>query len=89
MATERILGFQQISVLTAAVAATVPAGTKKMLVSGEGQPVRWRGDGTDPTAAIGNIIAVNATETLSADLVKVKFIESAASAKVNITFIGG
>lgn len=89
MAVERCLGFQQVAVLTAAVGLTVPAGTKKIVVSAEGQPVRWRSDGTDPTAAIGNIIGVNATEDIRADIAKTKFIETAASAKINVTFIGG
>lgn len=52
------LGFAQATVSTAAIALpSVPARCTKALITVEGQPVRWRDDGTAPTAAVGQPIA--------------------------------
>lgn len=82
------LGYQQITA-AAAVGFTIPAGTTHAVVTAETQAVRWRDDGTDPTAAVGMPIAVNTPTTFSqAQLPRVKFIEQAASTKLNITYYG-
>ena len=37
---------------------TVASGATGAVISVEGAPVRWRGDGTAPTSAIGHLMAV-------------------------------
>lgn len=50
------LGYQQITSLAAAAALTVPAGATMALVQAEAENVRWRDDGTAPTATVGMIL---------------------------------
>lgn len=82
-------GYQQLTSLAAATALTIPAGTSFAMLNAETQDVRWRDDGTDPTATVGMLIAAGATLTYeAADLAVMKFIQSAASAKLNISYYG-
>lgn len=83
------LGYQQITSLSSSTGLTVPAGTEMALVQAESQNVRWRDDGTDPTATVGMILMAGATlEYDAAQLAVVEFIEAAASAKLNISYYG-
>lgn len=50
------LGYQQITVSTTAVALTVPANAVRAVLVVEDQPLRWRDDGTDPTASAGFLV---------------------------------
>lgn len=85
----RALGYQQITSLAAATALTIPAGTALAIVTPEVQAVRWRDDGTDPTAAVGYPLAVGVElQYVAAQLPRLKFIEQAASAKINICYYG-
>lgn len=88
--SERDLGYQQITSLSAAVGFTsVPAGTVMVMVTPETQAVRWRGDGTNPTASVGMPIAVGQTCYFTINqLAQIKFIEQSASAKLNVNFFG-
>lgn len=83
------LGYQQITTVSAATALTVPTGAKEAIITVEGQAVRYRDDGTDPTATVGMPLAVTGTGqpldytgTLSA----IKFIEQTSGAKLNILY---
>ncbi|MBI1214138.1 MAG: hypothetical protein GC190_21965 [Alphaproteobacteria bacterium] len=83
------LGYQQIVGLAAATALTVPAGATYAVVVAEGQAVRYRADGTNPTAAIGQPIAVGVSTVFrmtNADLVALKFIQQSATATLNIDY---
>jgi hypothetical protein len=83
------LGYQQITDLSAAVGLTVPAGTIFALVTPETQGVRWRMDGTDPTASVGYPLAAgNELELDVADIASIKFIQQSASAKLNVVYFG-
>ena len=87
------LGYQQITPNTA-TALTVPAtdknGNKQQptfaLIIAESKDVRWRDDGTDPTASVGMPLAVGVPLQYDGDLTRIKFIETAASAKINISY---
>ncbi len=88
-------GYQQITVLSSAVGLTVPAAgaipagqqaPTRALIVPEAQAVRWRDDGTDPSATVGQPLAVGAELRYDGDLKKIKFFEQAASAKLNITY---
>jgi hypothetical protein len=48
--------------------------------------VRWRDDGTAPTASVGMPLAVGVPLQYDGDLTNIKFIETAASAKLNISY---
>lgn len=67
--------------------ATVPASADFCYIQCETQDCRWRDDGVDPTAAIGQILAAKDTIVLRrAQFANFRMIETAASAKVNISF---
>lgn len=84
------VGYQQITNVAAAVGVTVPAaGDGKAcaaLIQAETQNIRWRDDGTNPTAAVGNLLVAGGDMWYEGDLNAIKFIEVAASAKVNVNF---
>jgi len=83
------LGYQQITALSAAASLTVPAGTKQVLVVAETQAVRWRADGTNPSATVGMPLAVGTLMTFEiASIAQLKFFEQAASAKLNVYYLG-
>lgn len=86
---ERPLGYQQITNLSAAVGLTIPAGAAFCLVTPSGQAVRWRDDGTNPTASVGYPLPVGAEMRYSAQSFgSLKFIEVAASAVLDVCFYG-
>lgn len=83
------LGYQQITSLSAAAGLTVPTVPSQptmAVIVAEGQSVRWRDDGIAPTATVGMPLAVGATLNYDGDLNKIKFIETAASAKINVSY---
>ena len=81
-------GYQQITALSSAVSLTVPEGAIRALIQCETQDVRWRDDGTDPTGAIGMLLKVNTVLEYDGRLDKLRFIEAAASAKLNVSYYG-
>lgn len=84
------LGYQQLTGLSAATAFTnPPAGAKIVVISVETQAVRYRDDGTPPTASVGMPVAAGTTiEYTSQDFTKIKFIQQTAGAIVNASFYG-
>jgi hypothetical protein len=59
------------------------------LVQAEAQDVRWRDDGTNPTATVGMILSSGQVLKYdSATIASVKFIQVAASAKLNVSYYG-
>ena len=87
-------GYQQITSLSSATGLTVPAIDPNglnakpsiALITPEGQAVRWRDDGTAPTATVGMPLAVGVTFQYDGDLSKIRFIEQTAGAKLNISY---
>lgn len=85
------MGYQQITSLSSATGLTVPTAPagdtiKAALLQAETQNVRWRDDGTNPTASVGMVLAAGDTLLYDGDLSKIKFIEATASAKLNVTY---
>ena len=80
------LGYQQITSLSAAAALTVPSGATLAIITPESQAVRWRDDGTDPTSAVGMPVPISTVLSYDGDLQRIRFIEQAASAKLNISY---
>lgn len=85
----RSLGYQQMTSLGSATAPTVPTGTSWAVLVAEAQIVRWRDDGSDPSATVGMTLAVGVPYEFTGNLARLKFIEATASAKLNITYYGG
>lgn len=82
-------GFQQITNLTSAVALTLPSNTSVAIVQAEGQTVRYRDDGVDPTTSVGMILIVGTVYKFDYQkLSAMKFIETTASAKLNVSYYG-
>ena len=84
--TTVVLGYQQITSLSAATALTIPTGATMALITPETQAVRWRDDGTNPTASVGMPVAVGESLNYDGDLSRIRFIEQTASAKLNISY---
>lgn len=83
------LGHQQITSLSAATSLTVPAGTSIIIVTPQTQAVRWRDDGTDPTATVGYPLpAGSELHYDSSKPSRLKFIEQTASATINVAYYG-
>lgn len=80
------LGYQQITALNTAATLTVPTGAKWALIVPETQAVRWRDDGTTPTASVGMTLAIAQPLEYTGDLTKIQFIEQTASAKLNVSY---
>lgn len=80
------LGFQQITSLSSAAALTVPAGAQRAVMVATGQSVRWRDDGTDPTATVGVVLPTNTVFEYVGDLAAIKVIEATASAVLNVAY---
>lgn len=89
-----IYGYQQITSLSSATGLTVPATDVTGLVGSpvtayircETQGVRWRDDGTAPTASVGFPLSPGDVLMYDGDLKKIKFIEQAASSKINVVY---
>lgn len=85
------LGYQQLTVSISAEGLTVPANAQRAVIGVEGQPIRWRDDGSDPTGSVGFLvkadvnIQVNGTKALKA----FKAIRQGASdATLNVVYYG-
>lgn len=89
-------GFQQITDLSSSTALTLPTAPapKGCLVQAEAQNVRYRTDGTAPTAGIGLILYAGDPPTVLSEangftaegLALLRFIEAAPSAKLNVVY---
>ena len=80
------LGYEQIDDLSSAVGLTVPPGATVCLIGAKDQAVRWRDDGTDPSATVGMPLAVDTEFLYGGDLSAIKFFEAAAGAELNISY---
>lgn len=88
--TAACLGFQQITNVSSSVGLTLPSTAPQTptyaVIQAEAQPVRWRDDGSAPTATVGMTIAAGAELRYDGNLNAIRFIETAASAKLNISY---
>jgi hypothetical protein len=86
--TAKVQGYEQLTGNAAANGLkAVPANCRFALIQVEGQPVRWRDDGTNPTIAIGmRLLPTGEGMRYMGDLKSLRFIEEAASGTVNVTY---
>jgi len=82
----QVRDFEQITTLSAAVGISNAEILKGqfVIITPVTQAVRYRDDGTNPTAAIGIFLQVNVPFVYAGDLSAIKFFEVAASAELNI-----
>lgn len=81
------LGYQQITLLSTSTALTVPTGATQVLVKVSGAVVRYRDDGTAPTASVG--FPVDPGSVISyrvSPLSAVRFIQAAPTATLDILY---
>ncbi len=84
------LGFEQLSAFSAATGFTaIPAGTGYAMLTVSGEAVRYRSDGTAPTASVGVLLPINPGEPYQLAggllLANVKFIPVSDTATVRVT----
>lgn len=89
-------GYQQISAATLATAQnltlpTLTVGQAGMqvgytLIQANGGAIRWRDDGTAPTASVGMLIADGGELTYTGDPTKIKLILSTSTPTADISY---
>lgn len=92
--TAQCLGYQQITAggLAASTPLTIPANNANngdptyAIIQAEAQAVRWRDDGTDPTAAIGMTIPAGGELRYDGNLAAIRFIQVTAGAILNVSY---
>jgi len=84
------LGYAQITGISSAVLVpNVPAGTVAFSLQANGASIRWRADGTNPTATVGMLVHNNmAAEFYRFAPTQLRVIETTPTGNVNITFYG-
>lgn len=83
-------GYQQLTNLSAATGLTVPTGARFVLLRAEAQDIRWRDDGTDPTATVGQLLKAGDTAVFEygGNLKALKAIAASPGAILNASFYG-
>jgi hypothetical protein len=81
------LGCQQITNLGSATGfASVPSGATLAVITVEGASVRYRDDGTSPTASVGLLLPIGGPWPYSGSLSAVQFIQTTTSAAIDVAF---
>lgn len=80
------MGYQQITGLSTVKGLNPPQHARVALIQGLSQNVRWRDDGTVPSATVGMQLLATRDFLYTGDLVQIKFIEEAASAEINVSY---
>jgi hypothetical protein len=81
------MGYQQLTSLATATGLTVPAGATCVLLEAEAQIIRFRDDGTAPTATIGMQLAVAGPPfAYCGTLTALQFIQASASGILNVLY---
>ena len=82
------LGYQQITATGSAFALTPPTNARQARIGAEAQVIRWRDDGTNPTATTGQRIAAGTEVDYVGNLTAIKLIAETAGAIVNVSYYG-
>lgn len=80
------LGYEQITGLNTVKGLTPPDGATLVVLNVETKSIRWRDDGTSPTASVGMELFASDTFIYNGELTRIRFIEEAASAKINVSY---
>lgn len=78
------VGYRQLTSLS--TAKDIQTGDGRVaLIQALNQNVRWRDDGTDPTASVGMRLHAGESFLYTGDLRAIRFIEESAGAEINIS----
>lgn len=80
------LGYQQFTLAAATALPSIPLGATEALVVCETQTVRWRDDGTNPTASVGMPLTANTAFPYTGNLSAIKFIQTTTTATCNVSY---
>lgn len=82
------LGYEQIADVGGSPVSTltVPAGARVAIIQATGQNVRWRDDGTAPSATVGIQLAAGDSFLYVGKLSALQFIEEAAGGILNVSY---
>ena len=80
------VGYQQITALSAVTNLAPPAGATSATIVVSVAAVRYRDDGTPPTAAIGMPLPIGSTLSYGGNLAAVQFIQQAIGAVLDIIY---
>lgn len=91
----RHLGFNPMTAtstsktLTDGDTYTIPVSAQLVRIQPEDASIRWRADGTSPTANTGNLIGASDVEYISGRITSIEIIRATGSnAPVNVNFEG-
>ena len=91
----RHLGFNPMTAnstaktLTDGGTYTIPVSSQLVRLQPEDASIRWRADGTSPTANTGNLMSAGDVEYISGRITTIQIIRATASnAAVNVNFSG-
>lgn len=82
------IAYRQLTSITSATALPTIEGAQAVEVVCTGQAVRWRDDGVDPSASVGNPLAVDTPRLFELPRNDLKFIQASASAVLNLNYLG-
>lgn len=90
---DKPLGYFQYSLSTVQTLATIcggsiPAGTAGVLIQSETNGIRWRDDGTDPTASVGYPLAVGSELLYQGNVSALHLVSQSGTATVNVVCFG-
>ncbi len=77
-------GYFQLTGLSSA-AGLIAKNGRWALLQAVGQNIRWRDDGTDPTATVGMLLLAGNPLPYYGNLKAIRFIETVASAELNVS----
>lgn len=88
------LGYCQLAAISTATAVStctggIPAGTAWAAIIPETNGIRWRDDGTNPTASVGMPVSALATMYYNSKFSALVIIPQTGSATINISFYSG
>jgi len=82
-----VKGYEQLGTLSAASTLDPTAGASNAMIIVSGAPVRWRADGTAPTASVGMPVAEGETIVIGGPLMgAIQFIEQSGTAELDVTY---
>ena len=81
------VGYQQIAAFSTVQTLTPPAGATAALIRVETTSVRWRDDGTAPTASVGQLLlTTDAPFWYPGVLSALQFIPTSSTSTLDVTY---
>lgn len=79
-------GHEQIGSLDTVRGLTPPRDARVALIQSVSQNIRWKDDGDNPDVNTGMILFAGRDMLYTGDLTAIRFIETAASAEINVAY---